>query len=160
MAGEFELVPKTFSKRYDMLRNGQVVAHIDMGVWREGGTVHVGDEVLTFRRERAMSGDFQLLRGEEVVVSADKPSAFRSRFVIHWRGRDLELARRSGFGRAYELLDGDRIVGAVRPANMFSRRSVVDVPPDMEPPVVLFWVALVLLMWDRDDSSAASSTPS
>ena len=158
-----------YSWAFTVSREGRAVAALDISTWRERGRLEVEGQRFTVDRERLMSGDFRLHRGEPpsrgsgsgpagaLLATAAKPSLFRRRFVVTFSGRRLVLERRSGFGRAFVVREGDREVGDITPERFWSRRATANLPDNLPLPIQAFLLWLALLVWkrDADDSSAA-----
>ena len=161
----FDVAPDGWSwSRYSVRRDGQVVARLTFRAMREAGDIVVDGERHEVRRERAGGGRW-LLRpviegapGRAVAV-AEKPSAWRHRFVVRAPGRStaLHVQRPSALRRTYEVREADRVIGRLRQVSMWRRRISVDLPDDLPPQVQVFVVWLVLLLFRRDDSAAAAS---
>lgn len=69
-----------FSWNFDLHRDDELVAHIDMAWFREAADVVIGGQGYTFLRESILQGIFALKQGDEVLVRAQKTSIF-SRYV-------------------------------------------------------------------------------
>lgn len=109
-------------------------------------------------REGLMSGAFVLEREGRTVVRAIKASAFRSQFDLELESHRCSLTRSSLFGRSFSVLQGGAVIGSIRPAGVFTRRAIVDLPRDWPIPVQVFVFWLVLVIWSRDRSAAAGSS--
>ena len=131
---------------------------LDVSSWRERAEFELGNVPHRLYREGMVSGAFVLERAGTVLAKATKPSAFRSQFVLELNGQSYTLRRTSMFRRSFGIFSGDRQVGAIRPASAFTRRTIIDVPPDWSPAVQLFVFWLVLVIWNRDDAAAAGAS--
>lgn len=153
-----ELVAQGWSsRRFHVVTDGRVAAEITLGWFREGGALTIDGAPYTLRREGAISGAFILGHQGLEVVWARKPSAWRERFEVEYEGRTYELVKASWLRNSFELREHGRTVGAVRPRNIFRRRSEMMMPEELPLPVIVFVAALVVLMWNRRNAAAASS---
>lgn len=82
-----------------------LIASIDLKALREGADLRMKGEPFRIFRESLLSGAFVLEAFGEELARAEKPSAFRRRFVIHFAGRRFELEAVSLFGRSFVMLD-------------------------------------------------------
>ena len=64
------------------------------------------------------------------------------------------LRMASRLRRRFVLIEGDREIGAIRPAHLFSRSALADLPDDLPLAVRIFMIWLVLLLWKRDMGNA------
>ncbi len=135
----------------------QAVGNIDISCWREKALLTVQGVDYRVYREGLMSGDFILASGESVLARAKKPSALRRTFIIEHGGRHYTLRAKSAFQRAFELLDGDRVVGSVSPRGIFTRRAAVDLPEDMPLFVKVFIIWLAVILWKRESDAAVTA---
>lgn len=104
-----------------------------------------------------MSGAFFLARGEEAIVKAEKPSAFRSEFEIQMGDQTIVLMQPSVWKTAYELRMGDAVIGRIDKAGRLSRKATIELPADWPLPLQLFVFWLVQLMWNRGDAATAAT---
>jgi hypothetical protein len=143
-----------FSWDFVITEGTQTIAAIDVSWWREAGELAVQGRSYRVYRERLMSGAFILASAGSVLARAEKPSAFRRAFIIEHAGRRYTLRARSPFQRAFELLDGSRLVGAISPEGIFTRRARVDLPEDLPLAMRVFILWLAVVLWRRDADSA------
>src|SRR5262245_33954637 len=87
------------------------IADVKLSAWRERGAVETGAGEYTVSR-RGLLGPFVIERGQSILVSAEKPSAFRDTFQIDHDGKQYTLARRSAWKRELVLRDGGRDLGS------------------------------------------------
>jgi hypothetical protein len=59
--------------------------------------------------------------------------------------------------RAFELLDGERQIGAIAPESAWTRRATADLPPDWPAPITAFVIWLVIILWKRDANANAGT---
>jgi hypothetical protein len=134
---------------------GAPVADLKLSMWRERGAITVGGIEFGVTRE-GLVGAFILEGAGGALARAEKPSAFRRAFAIESGGRQYALKAASVWGRSFALLDGDREIGAVSSARVFSRQACADLPEDMPLEVRSFMIWLVLMIWKRQQQSSSS----
>jgi hypothetical protein len=149
-----EAVPRGFlSNDYTLRSLDGSLAELDVSGWRERAEFELDGVPHRLYREGVLSGAFVLERAGEVAARAEKPSAWRARFVLHLQGRTLEL-RRLGWGRRFGLFEEGREVGRIAPAGVFTRRARIELPAGYPLPLQLFLFWLVLVIWRRDRQSS------
>jgi hypothetical protein len=145
-----------FTREFSIEAEGQKIALLDSSRWRVAGAISMGRQTYQLYREGLMSGAFLLEYEGQVVARAIKPSAFRSQFDLEFHGRRYSLIRASVFGRGFAVFQGEVVVGSIRPAGMFIRRTIIELPPDWSIPFQVFVFWLVLLVWNRASAAAAA----
>jgi len=133
----------------------RTVAEIDVSWWREQGVLRVQGADYRVYREGWMRGDFLLESAGSVLARAEKPSAFRRAFTIKYADTHYTLQAESAFRRAFELLSGGIKIGSVSPQGIFTRRALVDLPPDLPLPVRVFVIWLTVILWKRQAEAAS-----
>jgi hypothetical protein len=146
-----QIIPKSWlSWDYTVSDDSRPVAHIALNQWRDKGELTAGDTTYRVYRETPCSRAFVLEGADGVLARAKKASVFRHTLVIRHAGRDYTLRPRSFFRQAFVLLDGSREIGSIVPKSIFTREAVVDLPPDLAPPLRLFIVWLTVMSWRQD----------
>lgn len=141
-----------FSLDFSIEAEGRQIALLDVAFWREAGEVSIEGQPYRLYREGLMSGAFVLESAGKTIIRAIKPSALWSQFELELNGHRYSLKRDSIFGKSFSVLQGGVdgvVVGSVRRAAMFSRRSVINLPPDWPVPIQIFVFWLVLIIWKR-----------
>jgi hypothetical protein len=152
-------VPKSwFSWDFTVMDGTRLVGDIDMSCWREKGVITVEGADYRVNREGLMSGDFVLASDDKVVARATKPSAFRRTFMVEHGGQQYTLRAQSALRRAFELLDGDTIVGTLSPRGLFTRRAAIDLPETMPLSLRVFIIWLAVIIWKREAESQGATT--
>jgi hypothetical protein len=146
-----------FSRDFGIEDGARRIALLDVAFWREAGEVSIEGRPYRLYREGLMSGDLLLESAGRPVARAAKPSAFRSRFEIELDAHHYTLQPTSLFGNGFSVLQDGAVVGTIRRAGLFTRRTLIDLPSDWSVPVQVFVFWLVLVIWNRNDSAAASS---
>jgi hypothetical protein len=144
-----------FSWNFVVSDGEREVADIRLAMLREAGELVVEQNTYRVNREGIMSGAFVLQSAGRDLARAEKPSAFQRSFQIVVDGETYTLGAKSAFRRKFVLKDGERPVGSVYPVNAFTRKCIVDLPADIPLPVRVFMVWLVIILWKRDNDSAA-----
>jgi hypothetical protein len=150
-------IPKHwFSWDYTILENDVNVAHLDLSVWREKGTLTVNGEDYDVYREGLLSGKFILEQQGTPLATAIKASAFRQSSTITFADDEYELKPKSMFTRGFVLLQGSHQVGSVSPTNMLMRKAAVDLPAHLPLAVRVFIVWLAVILWKRQSEAGSS----
>ncbi len=122
---------------------------------REAGRLILEEAVYPVYREGVFFGSFVLEHEDgAVLATAEKPSLFARRFEVEHDGSTYVLRTASRLRRRFVLIEGDREIGAIRPAHLFSRSALADLPDDLPLAVRIFMIWLVLLLWKRDMGNA------
>ncbi len=122
---------------------------------REAGRLILEEAVYPVYREGVFFGSFVLEHEDgAVLATAEKPSLFARRFDVEHDGSTYVLRMASRLRRRFVLIEGDREIGAIRPAHLFSRSALADLPDDLPLAVRIFMIWLVLLLWKRDMGNA------
>lgn len=91
--------------------NPKPVAEVRLSSWRERGAI-VANGVEHKVSRQGILGAFVLVKGDSVVASAEKPSAFRETFELDHEGSRYTLKRRSLWQRALVLYEGEKEIGS------------------------------------------------
>ena len=148
--------PKSMLSNDFVLFEGDTeIGLLDMKTMTEAATLHLGEETFELGREGMMSGAFFLSRDGAIVVTAEKPSAFRRDFVIVLGDTTLELRKAGVLSSAFELYHGDVRIGGVARDGVMTRKATMELPAGWPRPLQWFVYWLVQLMWNRDAAAAA-----
>ena len=148
-----------FSWDFTVDRDGRQVAELDISWWRERGELLVDGAAYTVVREGLISSDFRMTAPDgRVVATASKPSLFRRRFDVVFGGHTVTLQARSAWGRTMDVLLDGRSAGSITPAGVWTRRASADLPDTLPRPVQVFVLWLAVLLWKRDQDSAAAAS--
>jgi hypothetical protein len=146
-----------FSNTYLIAEDGVSVAALNLAVFREAAALRIDGDEYRLYREGWASGDFVLERNGAIVVRAAKPSAFRNLFEIDYNGQRFRLQRESAWRREFGLYRGEGRIGVLAPEGMWSRVAQGELPAELPLAVRAFIIWLMLLIWRRNDSAAASA---
>jgi hypothetical protein len=155
--------------QFDVSRDGQHVAFIDLKALKEGADIDISGEPFRMFREGFLRGAFVLEAFEKELARAEKPSALHRRFVVDFAGRRFDLQAVSAWRRSFtvsELLSGgstdstagqkagDPEVGRIDPVSWYKFSATATFDDDLPVAVDIFFITLVLLMWKRAAESS------
>jgi hypothetical protein len=136
-----------------------LVVALEVAWMRERGRLtFIGGNEYDFYRQGWLGGLFLLEDDGTVLAQADKPNAFTRRFEVTFGFQTLRLAAQSPFTRAFDVYDGDSRIGSIYPDHFFTRKTTIDLPVNIPPPVKVFLFWLVALMWRRAAHNSSSSS--
>jgi hypothetical protein len=147
-----------YSYDFNVTEGDRHLAHVDVAMWREKGTLTIDGVAHRVYRESVMHGDFLLERDGHILARATKPSAFRNLLVIRHDGRTYELVKASLWRRRYVVRAGNEEIGSVAPTSAWRRNAAVQLPPQWPLPLKVFVIWLVIILWKRADGAAASGS--
>ena len=136
------------------MEHGRYIADIDMSSWREKGTLAIDDTSYDVYREGMVSGDFILEDDGIEIAAAEKPSAFKRMFHVHYANQVFTLKAASVFRRAIAVYADGYQVGMMEPRGVFTRRTDVDLPEELPLPVRVFMIWLAVVLWQRESGSS------
>ncbi len=145
-----------FSWDFTILDGEREVAKLDQSWWSEAAEMEIEGESCRLYRE-GMMGDFVLEAGGEVSVRAEKPSALRNAFVVRHGDESFELEKESVWKQKYSLRRHGRDAGSIAKESWATSNLTADLPEDLPLRVRVFMVWLVLVLWKRENDSAAGS---
>ncbi|OPY04941.1 MAG: hypothetical protein A4E61_00504 [Syntrophorhabdus sp. PtaB.Bin184] len=131
------------------------IAAIDIGWMRETGELKLGGRIYRLFREGFFGGAFILEENGVELARAEKPSSLFRSFTVTNNGKEYGLRAASPVERMFILSENGRELGTVRPEHAFTRKAVIDLPAEIDLPVRIFMVWLVLVLWKRDEESAS-----
>jgi hypothetical protein len=106
------------------------------------GTMTLDGTEYDIRRNGPFAWSAQIHGVPGDVVSATRVGRLRTRTQLTWPAGAL-LLRRAGLGAATDLVEGDAVVGRMRPRTLFTRTLIVDAPDSIPLPAVgmCIWLA-------------------
>lgn len=147
--------PETFwNWNYTISRDGQPMARLSLAMFSEKGELEIAGAAYQVSRAGWASGAWSMSQDGFELISAEKPSAFYRRFDVRVGEKAYTLQARSAVGRAFELLDGDRVIGTFEPVGWLSRKMHVNLPDDFSLAVQVFMTWLVIVLWRRAAQSS------
>lgn len=102
-----------------------------------------------------LSGSFLLESAGSILARATKPSALFRSFLVEHAGGQYRLEAESVMLRKFILYAGDKQIGSVHPERALTRKAVIDLPEEIPLPARLFMFWLVVILWNRADSSSS-----
>jgi hypothetical protein len=148
-----------YSWDFDVTDGQRRLARVEMSAWREKGVLNVDGINHHVYREGLGSGDFILKRDSVVLAKATKPSAFRSAFTLTYNNREYSVRKRSVWGRAFVVSEGegDKELGSLAPAHWWGRDATAEMPDNWPLHIGVFAIWLALLLWKREANSGGGS---
>jgi hypothetical protein len=152
-SNQWQITPQSFfSRHYNLLLGGELVAALRMSFWIEGCEFSIAGHEFAIRRVSLWKDGFQLLTGDQCVCQV-KRGFWSRRFELSATLDDSSanwiLQPAGWFTRSYQLLAGQHEVGTVRPIGWFTRTRVADFADDVPLPVQVFAIFLVLVVSQR-----------
>lgn len=153
----FEASP-TSRRTWDfrVTRGNHPVGEILIDAYADSGSIKVHNDKYTIRLagyefyERGiLKGTFVLDRNGRRVAQADKETALQRFFILTLGNARYVLRWGELFRRHVTLLHGKQKVGRIRPGGFFTRRALIEFPPDFDEVQAVFVVWLALLSWKR-----------
>ena len=145
-----------FKRTYEITDDtGKQVAVWNPRTWRQAGRVELaggGYEVETsgWTNRRAT------LIGADGAVLATADGVGRKRWVVQTPEATYEFERVSAWRADQALLHAGQRVGILRRTGFWGNRAEADLP-GLPLPVALFAFAVTLLLWERNDTAAATA---
>ena len=132
-----------------------VIATIDLHGPGGAGQVYIGPKFYQVAREATFDGDFLLKCGDVILARAEQPDAFVRSLTVQDQNKHYILEASSVFQRKFVLREGKQILGSVYPEHAFTRKTIIDLPPQMALLIRVFLTSVVLLLWKQavDDTS-------
>ena len=134
-------------------------AALDFNFFTEQGGITLGAAKFVVRKHGPFSGHWTLEREGQSIAEARKPNAFFRRFEVAAIEIPLTIQASSPFTRGFDILSGDRPLGAIRPAHPFTRRAFIECASEVPELAQLFSFWLVVLTWRRRARNSSASTP-
>ncbi len=144
-----------FRRHYEVYEDDRFLASLDTSGWRESAGLELHGKQFRFIRD-GIGGPFLLLEAENVIAFAEKPSAFRDRFVVSFGPKNYELKSASFWSWELELNENEGTVGYVRPRGFFRREFEADLPLELPSVVRTFILWLAILIERRHQAAAAN----
>ena len=142
-----------FSPHFTLRFGGETVATLKMSFWTEGCEFAIAGHQFAIRRVSLWKDGFQLVADDQPVCDVKRD--FWSRvFNVSSVDAQWTLGPTGFFSRIYQLLDGERELGTVRPVGWFTRGRVAEFAEEVPPPVQVLAIFLVLIVARRQQSHA------
>jgi hypothetical protein len=145
-----------WSWSFTVTEGGRVLAEANVALLRSHAVFHVDGGRYEGIRPKLTRREYHLERMGEVLLRARKQGVLRVAYEFSWGGRRLRLHRAGVVRRAFDLVEGDAVLGQIRPDHLFTRKATADLPVDIPVEIRVFLIWLVMLQW-RHDAAAAGS---
>lgn len=140
-----------WKNRYDITADGRRLATWDESSWKAGGTLELGGR--TYEVRANMWGNKYGMVDENGAPAAAANRVGRKNWTVEADGRIYEFHRASPWRQEEELHFDGRRVGSVTRISIWRGGAVTDLP-GLPLPVEVFFLAVVLTMWDRAAAAA------
>jgi len=119
----------------------------------EQGTISLAGVELQVSKHGWTSGHWTLERNGESYVDAQKPSVMFRSFDLTCGGEKFVVKARSPFSRCFDILSEGKVVGAIQPAHLFTRRATINCSDNVPELAQLFAFWLAVILWRRQSRS-------
>ena len=119
----------------------------------EEGSIQLHNQEWTIRKPNFLTGQWNLEREGAIIGRAQKQTVFRRTFEIEYENTLWLLKAKSAFGRGFEVLRHDKVIGRIEPVHAFTRRSKIDCAEALPLPAQLFCFWLAMITWRRAQNS-------
>jgi len=151
---KFELLPRAwYSSDYRVMRDGAQLTCLKFQSGPERSVSTIAGEAYLARKEKWNSPNFFLYRDRTQLAKAAKPNWFSQTISFEHHNRPYTLKPRWS---EFTLVSLSAEVGSIMKPELFSRAAVAKLPDDFSLPLSIFTIWLVLLMWKRNNDSAAA----
>lgn len=148
-------------QRYTVTVDGAPITEIAFPPLAPSSAGAIAGQTYRLRRSGVLRERFTLERGQggtHAVASATQRDPMRRDFAIEAGERRLVLRAVSLLRSDYQLLDGERPIGAIHPAGALHHGAEAEFPDDLPLEVRVFLIWVVLLLWrGRRVTRAATS---
>lgn len=144
-----------FSRHFKLVREGQVVATLQMAMFTEACEFMLGGHEFAIRRQSLWKDAFEFTCDGAPVCSVTRKFWSR-RFEITVADQLWTLQRAGWFTRAFQLLRGEQDVGTIRPTGFFTSQRIAQFSDSVPPPIQVLAIFLVLVVSRRQQQSAGS----
>jgi len=141
------------SWNFTIYEDNKAIAKIDLAWLREAGELNLDGSNYKVYREGLVSGSFIIEKEGMVLARAEKPSALIRSYKVNYNNKSYVLEAVSALLREFVLREGGQAIGSVRPEGAFTKKAIIDLPADIEMPVRIFMVWLILILWKRDEAA-------
>ncbi len=136
-------------RSYSVVAEGEPVTELRFPALGPSTATAIAGQVYRMRRTGVLREQFTLETdaGRTPVASATQRDPLRRAFAVAVGARRLSLRAESPLRSDYLLLEGDQIVGALRPAGPRRRGIEASLPDDLPLEACVFLLWVVLLRW-------------
>lgn len=136
-------------RRYSVTCDGAPIGELSFPTFGPSTATPIAGQRYRLRRTGVLRDTFTLVADGAPVAHAAQRDPLRREFAVEAGERGLSLRAESLLRSGYTLLEGDRVVGALRPAGRLRRGIEADLPDDLPLAVGVFLLWIVLLLWRR-----------
>ncbi len=140
------------SRHFNLYCDGERVTTLQMKLLREGCDFIIADHRFSIRRKSIWKDGFELLADGQKVCGVTRKALSR-RFTLATDDQTWTLRPAGWISRTYRLFAGQRPLGAIIPAGIFTRRRTATFAREVPPPVQVLAIFLVLVVAQRQQSS-------
>lgn len=134
---------------YRVLGTACGTAAVNFNFLTEQGIIELGDRIYTVRKHGWLSGRWSVECDEQTFAEAQKPNPLFRSFEVTAGEARLTVKAGNPFGRSYEMLADDALVGTIKPVHLLTRRAVVECKPEVPEIAMLFSFWLAVVTWRR-----------
>lgn len=142
--------------------DGDPLATLTLGTWRERSTLTLGKRTLWMTREGGWRRMYFLKERAQTLATAWPPTFFARGLVLLHEGEEYALVPTSFFSRHLELRRRGRSLARIRSHGFLGRRVTLDLDeslePTLPPEVRAFILWLSILTWNRGSAAAAAAS--
>ena len=136
-------------RRYDVACDGAPVGELSFPTFGPSTVTPIAGQRYRIRRAGVLRDTFTLVADGAPIAHATQRDPLRRQFTVEAGERQLSLRAESLVRSGYLLLEGDRVVGALRPTGRLRRGIEADLPDELPLEVGVFLLWVVLLLWRR-----------
>jgi hypothetical protein len=133
-------------------------AALAFNFFSEQGSISLGGRELTIRKHGLLSGHWTLELDGTTCADARKSSAMFRSFEVRSGDVQLTVKAHSALTRDYDILSGGSVVGTIRPAHPFTRRTFIECHSFVPEFAQLFSFWLAVITWRRAANNSAGSS--
>jgi hypothetical protein len=138
---------------YPIACDGAPIGKIESDMFWESATITIGGASYSATREGYLSGAFYLAADGHRLVSAEKPSAWKSLFTVQVGGRTYTLRPANDWPPTLVLTEHELKIGRIAWQNAFMRKGKAELPDDLALEVKAFLIWLVILLLRRNQGT-------
>ena len=145
-----------FSWDFEVFAAGRKLVTIDMAWFGRCGRFVLNLTDFDVFRQGWCGGDYVL--GSNGRTLAHATMGLSRRFTINIDGRQLVLQAAGPFTRTFKLYENGRELGSITPVHPLTRACKINMPDDFAPPVQIYLIWLVLVMWKRQQHNVVAAS--
>ena len=142
-----------FNWNFELRDGTELVAALNFAWLGEHGFLSIADREFELGREGWHQGNYFLKENGTLLATAEKPNALFRSFRVKFDHKTYLWEAGTAFARSFQLRDGDRVIGSMRPESVFLRDARIDLPLTLALEHKAFLAWLAVLMWRRQKPS-------